>query len=103
QKDGLILLNVDKQGGWQYSNFAWAFGASLQVEGNDGKIHSNLNSPEAIAAMEYLKSFYSATTDGDAVVPIGSMNYSEWATRLGNGQIGMAIAGNDAISNAITQ
>ncbi len=102
QKDGLILLNVDKQGGWQFTNFAWAFGASLQIEGEDGKIHSNLNSAESIAAMQFLKSFYSAA-DGDSVVPIGSMNYSEWATRLGNGQIGMAIAGNDAISNAITQ
>lgn len=103
QKDGLILLNVDKQGGWQFTNFAWAFGAELQVMGDDQKVHSNLNSPEAIAAMEFLKSFYSATSDGDSVVPIGAMNYSEWATRLGNGQIGMAIAGNDAISNAITQ
>lgn len=102
EKDGLIILNVDRNGGWQYSNFAWAFGASLQVEGSDGKFHSNLNSPEAIAAMEYLKSFYSAN-EGDSVVPIGNMNYSEWATRLGNGQIAMAICGNDVISNVITQ
>lgn len=96
--DGLIILNVDKNGGWQYSNYAWAFGAELQVIGEDQKIHANLNSEEAIDAMEFLKSFYD-----NELVPVGNMNYSEWATRLGNGQIGMAIAGNDVISNVITQ
>ncbi|OHE25888.1 MAG: hypothetical protein A2Y45_04215 [Tenericutes bacterium GWC2_34_14] len=96
--DGLIILNVDKNGGWQYSNYAWAFGAELQVVGEDNKVHSNLNSDEAVQAMEFLKSFYDAE-----IVPVGNMNYSEWATRLGNGQIGMAIAGNDVISNVITQ
>lgn len=96
--DGLIVLNVDRNGGWQYSNYAWAFGAELQTIGADQKVHANLNSPEAISAMEFLKSLYT-----NEVVPIGNMNYSEWATRLGNGQIGMAIAGNDVISNVITQ
>ncbi|MDO9628641.1 MAG: extracellular solute-binding protein [Acholeplasmataceae bacterium] len=96
--DGLIILNVDKNGGWQFSNYAWAFGASLQVIGDDGKVHANLNSDESVEAMSFLKSFYD-----DELVPIGNMNYSEWATRLGNGQIGMAIAGNDVISNVITQ
>lgn len=101
-KDGIIILNTDKNGGWQYSNYAWAFGAELQTEGEDGKIHANLNSPEAIESMKFLKSFYTAY-EGDSVVPIGNMNYSEWATRLGNGQIAMAIAGNDVISSVITQ
>lgn len=96
--DGLIILNVDKNGGWQYSNYAWAFGASLQTIETNGTVHANLNSEEAIEAMNFLKSFYD-----DELVPIGNMNYSEWATRLGNGQIGMAIAGNDVISNVITQ
>ncbi len=96
--DGMIILNVDKNGGWQYSNYAWAFGASLETFDANNDVHANLNSPEAIAAMEYLKSFYD-----NELVPIGNMNYSEWATRLGNGQIGMAIAGNDVISNVITQ
>ncbi|MCR3906978.1 MAG: extracellular solute-binding protein [Tenericutes bacterium] len=96
--DGLIILNVDKNGGWQYSNYAWAFGASLQVVDANNVVHANLNSDEAVEAMEFLKSFY----DND-LVPIGNMNYSEWATRLGNGQIAMAIAGNDVISNVITQ
>lgn len=102
EKDGLIILNVDKNGGWQYSNIAWAFGAELQTIDNQGVVHANLNSSEAIDAMEFLKSFYFAN-EGDSVVPVGNMNYSEWATRLGNGQIGMAICGNDVISSAITQ
>lgn len=102
EKDGLIILNVDKNGGWQFSNIAWAFGAELQTIDEDGTVHANLNSAEAIAAMEFLKSFYSAN-EGESVVPVGNMNYSEWATRLGNGQIAMAICGNDVISSAITQ
>ncbi|MFP4187627.1 MAG: ABC transporter substrate-binding protein, partial [Acholeplasmataceae bacterium] len=85
--DGLIILNVDKNGGWQYTNYAWAFGAELQTVDADGRVHDHLNSDEAVEAMEFLKSFY----DND-LVPVGNMNYSEWATRLGNGQIAMAIA-----------
>lgn len=96
--DGLVILNVDKNGGWQYTNYAWAFGADLQVVGDDQKVHANLNSDEAIEAMSFLKTFYD-----DELVPIGNMNYSEWATRLGNGQVAMAIAGNDVISSVITQ
>jgi len=75
-----------------------AFGAELQTVDEDDQVHANLNSDEAVEAMEFLKGFY----DHD-LVPVGNMNYSEWATRLGNGQIGMAIAGNDVISNVITQ
>jgi ABC-type glycerol-3-phosphate transport system substrate-binding protein len=56
--DGLIILNVDKNGGWQYSNYAWAFGAVTSSGGRRSEIHANLNSPEAIEAMEFLKSFY---------------------------------------------
>ena len=52
---GLCLLAKDNAGGWHFSNIAWNFGATLTLE-KDGKFVANVNSPEAIAAMEYVKS-----------------------------------------------
>ena len=45
---GFMVLSANKQGGWQFSNIAWNFGADLQVQEN-GKWVSKLNSPGAIA------------------------------------------------------
>ncbi|GFP78460.1 ABC transporter substrate-binding protein [Clostridium fungisolvens] len=64
-KAGIVLLSKDNSGGWHFSNIAWAFGAKLQVEEN-GKWKSNLNSKEAVAAMQYVKDLkwkYNAVTD----------------------------------------
>ncbi|MDR2827934.1 MAG: extracellular solute-binding protein [Acholeplasmatales bacterium] len=95
-ENGFIVLNADKNGGWQYSNIAWNFGAKLQVEEN-GVWKSNLNSPQAVEAMQFLKNFYL-----EEVAPIGTQNYSSWKTLLGQNKIGMAICGNDVINDAVT-
>ena len=52
---GLCLLAQDNAGGWHFSNIAWCFGAELEEQDADGKWMANLNSPEAVAAMQYVK------------------------------------------------
>lgn len=52
---GLCLLAKDNAGGWHFSNIAWAYGATLVTENEDGTFTANLASDEAIAAMEYVK------------------------------------------------
>lgn len=93
---GLCLLAKDYSGGWHFSNIAWAFGATLYTENEDGTFTANLNSAEAIAAMEYVKSLkweYDVLTEN----PMNE-DWSTGFTQLGTGQAAMYIGANDAVS-----
>ena len=93
---GLVLLAKDNAGGWHFSNIAWAFGATLCTDNGDGTFTSNLNSKEAIAAMEYVKSL---KWDYD-VLTADPLN-EDWGTgftQLGTGNAAMYIAANDAVN-----
>ncbi len=92
---GLCLLAKDNAGGWHFSNIAWAFGATLTLE-KDGKFEANVDSPEAIAAMEYVKSL---KWDYDVLTP--DPTNEDWTTgfaELGTGAAAMYIAANDAVN-----
>lgn len=65
-KAGLVILAADKSGGWQFTEIAWCFGATFQEQDADGKWICNLNSKEAVAAMQFvydLKWKYDAIND----------------------------------------
>lgn len=94
-KAGLCLLAKDNAGGWHWSNIAWDFGAELVKDNGDGTFTSQLNSPEAIAAMEYTKDLkwkYDALTDDPT-----SEDWGTGFTALGTGAAAMYIAANDAV------
>lgn len=93
---GLCLLAKDNAGGWHFSNIAWAFGADLCTDNGDGTYTSNLNSPEAIAAMEYVKSL-----KWDYDILTADPSNEDWGTgftQLGTGGAAMYIAANDAVN-----
>ena len=93
---GLCLLAKDNAGGWHFSNIAWCFGATLTVDNGDGTYTANLNSPEAIAAMEYVKSL-----KWDYDVLTADPTNEDWGTgftQLGTGAAAMYIAANDAVN-----
>ncbi|HWT26560.1 MAG TPA: sugar ABC transporter substrate-binding protein, partial [Mobilitalea sp.] len=80
--------------GWHFSNIAWAFGATLTLV-QDGKFVSNVDSPEAIAAMEYVKSL---RWQYDVLTP--EPTNEDWGSgfaELGTGAAAMYIAANDAV------
>ena len=91
---GLCLLAQDNAGGWNWSNIAWAFGAEL-VTVENGKFVAHLDSPEAIAAMEFTKSLkweYDILTEDPTV--------EGWGTgfaQVGTGNCAMYIGANDAV------
>ncbi|MBR1931960.1 MAG: extracellular solute-binding protein [Lachnospiraceae bacterium] len=93
---GLCLLAKDNAGGWHFSNIAWAFGATLCTENADGTFTSNLDSEEAIAAMEYVKSL---KWDYDVLTadPL-SEDWGTGFTQLGTGNAAMYIGANDAVN-----
>ncbi|WP_310603379.1 ABC transporter substrate-binding protein [Anaerosporobacter sp.] len=93
---GLCLLAKDNAGGWHFSNIAWAFGATLCTPNEDGTYTANLNSPEAIKAMEYVKSL-----KWDYDVLTANPTNEDWGTgftQLGTGNAAMYIGANDAIA-----
>ncbi|HCD46320.1 MAG TPA: sugar ABC transporter substrate-binding protein [Lachnoclostridium sp.] len=92
---GFCLLAKDGAGGWHFSNIAWGFGATFTLE-KDGKYVANVNSPEAIAAMEYVKSL-----KWDYDVLTADPTNEDWGTgfgALGTGTAAMYIAANDAVN-----
>jgi ABC-type glycerol-3-phosphate transport system substrate-binding protein len=96
---GLVVLSSNNTGGWQFSNIAWNFGAELQVQDTSGNWMSNLDSPEAIAALQWIKDM---KWNKEALPEDSSLSYSDWFNFIGTGRAAMAFAGNDAISLPIT-
>lgn len=93
---GLCLLAKDNAGGWHFTNIAWCFGATFETQDADGKWISNINSEEAIAAMNYIKDLkwkYDVLTSDPT-----SEDWGTGFTQLGTGAAAMYIAANDAVS-----
>ncbi len=92
---GFCLLGKDNAAGWHFSNIAWGFGATLTNESN-GKFTANVNTPEAIAAMQYVKDLkwkYDCLT--------ADPTKEDWASgfvNLGTGTAAMYIGANDAVN-----
>lgn len=93
---GFCLLAKDNSGGWHFSNLAWCFGATLCIDNGDGTYTSNINSPEAIAAMKYvydLKWKYDVLTADPT-----SEDWTSGFQQLGTGACAMYIGANDAVN-----
>lgn len=93
---GLVILAKDNAGGWHFSNIAWNFGADLCTTDADGKFVSQLNTPEAVAAMEFVKSL---RWDYNILTP--DPTNEDWGTgfvNIGTGTAAMYIGANDAVN-----
>lgn len=93
---GLCLLAKDNAGGWHFSNIAWSFGATMTIDNGDGTFTADLDSSEAIAAMEYIKSL---KWEYDVLTP--DPTNEDWGTgftAIGTGTAAMYIAANDAVN-----
>ncbi|GBF75732.1 hypothetical protein PA598K_04160 [Paenibacillus sp. 598K] len=53
-KAGFFFPTKNNQGGWMFMNIAWAHGAEFEAQ-VDGKWQAVFNSPEAVAALQYVK------------------------------------------------
>ncbi len=96
---GLILLSSNNNGGWQFSNIAWNFGANLQIQDDQGNWVANLDDPAAIEALEWIKEM---RWEREALPASASLSYGDWYNYIGTNRAAMAIAGNDALSLPIT-
>ena len=92
----LCLLAADAAGGWHFSNIAWTFGAVLETQNAEGKWEANLNSPEAVAAMQYVKDLkwkYDLLTSDPT-----TENWGTGFAQLGTGAAAMYIAASDGVN-----
>ena len=93
---GLCLLAQDNAGGWHFTNIAWTFGAVFEVQDENGKWIAQVDSPEAIAAMEFVKSL-----KWEHDILTSDPTTENWGTgfaQLGTGAAAMYIAANDAVA-----
>ncbi|MDI4649238.1 ABC transporter substrate-binding protein [Cohnella hashimotonis] len=84
-KAGFFLPTKNGQGGWQFMNIAWSFGAEFEKQA-DGKWTAVFNSPEAVAALQYVKDLkwkYKVLTDNNLV------DVSDLFRMIGTDQVGM--------------
>ena len=93
---GFCLLAMDGGGGWHYSNIAWNFGATLETYEN-GRWIAHLNSPECVAAMEYVRDL--KWNDDCLTADPTQENWGSGMTQLGTGGAAMYFGANDAVDN----
>ena len=91
---GFCMQASDGGGGWHWSNIAWNFGAELCIPNDDGTYTSNINTPEAIAAMEWVQKMVQdkCVTDDPT-----QENWGTGFDRIGTSTAAMYIAANDAV------
>lgn len=95
-KAGICILAKDYAGCWQYEQIAMNFGATLCIPNGDGTYKANLDSKDAIAAMNYIKDLkwkYDVLT--------ADPSNEDWNTgfaALGKGEAAMYIGANDAVN-----
>lgn len=86
---GLAVLSSNQNGGWQFSNLAWNFGATLQEKTADGKWVSHLDSDDCVRALEG----YMTMKQEDLLAPGVTLPYSDWYKLIGTGSVAMCFAG----------
>lgn len=93
---GFCLIADDILGSVQFFNLAWNFGATdLMIQEADGSYKANLDSDEAIEAMEFVKDLrwkYDVLTENPTLE-----NYNTGYEHLANGTAAMYLGANDAV------
>ena len=94
---GILICSANKNGGWQFSNMAWNYGATLQYKDDNGKVISNLASDEAVEALSWIQRM---KQDG-YLLDNNSVVYDQWYNDI-ESKVAMAIVGSDVLHLAAT-
>jgi ABC-type glycerol-3-phosphate transport system substrate-binding protein len=93
-KAGFFFPTKNNQGGWQFMNIAWSYGAEFEMQVN-GKWQAVFNSPEAAQALQYVKDLkwkYNVLPDNVLV------DLSDMYRLFGTDQVGMSLAAADGMN-----
>lgn len=95
---GILICSANKNGGWQFSNMAWNYGAELEIIDGSGKVKANLDCDGAIKALEWIKKM----KQDDLLLQSPSVTYDQWYNAIDE-KVAMAIVGSDVLQLAQTQ
>ena len=84
-KAGFGLATINNQGGWHTINIAWAHGTEFLSRSEDGTYTSTMNSPETVAAYEWVKKMRAAKVFPDNP----NLQAADLQTMYGAGQLAM--------------
>lgn len=95
---GFFMPTSNKNGGWQLTNIAWNFGATIEQQDSTGKWYASLASDEMVKALTWLKDM---KADGYLLKNLNIV-YDDWYSKIGS-QVAMAIVGSDVVQLAKTK
>ncbi len=94
-KPGFIFPTANNNGGWQFTQIAWSYGANFMEKGSDGKWKAVFNSPEAAEALQWIKALKWKYN----VLPANTLiDYTELYKTFGTGGGSMVIGAGDTPS-----
>lgn len=98
-KAGFAMPTINNQGGWRFTPIAWNFGVDFMEQDSDGKWQATFNTPEAVAALQWLKdmkwkhnAFYE-----NVLIDGGKIN-----SAFGAGEVAMTLAESGSTSSFIS-
>ena len=94
---GMFICSANKNGGWQLSNMAWNYGATLEKQNASGKWASNLTDPGMVSALNWIQKMKQDQLIYEGV----AIAYDDWPSAIGE-KVAMAIVGSDIIHLAKT-
>lgn len=97
-KAGFVLPTADRSGGWLFTCLAWSFGADFMEKDTNGKWKATFNTPEAAAALQFVKDM---KWKHDILPATSLIDNTEWYKILGTGNAGMTFAASAYPANQI--
>ena len=97
-KPGFVIPTANKSGGWLFTCLAWSFGADFMEKDLDGNWKATFNTPEAIAALQFVKDM---KWKYDILPSNTLIDSGEWQKIFGTGTAGITFAAGEYPSSAV--
>ena len=98
-KPGFVFPSSNNAGGWMFMPIAWSYGVEFMKQGDDGKWKATFNSPEAAAALQYIKDL---KWKYDVLPPNTLVDDTEMYKVFGTGNASMIISAGDVARYLVT-
>ncbi len=95
-KPGMAVPTASNVGGWLFTPIAWSYGVDFMEEQPDGKWKATFDTPEAVAALQYIKDL---KWKYDVLPSNTLINYEEYFKTFGTEQVGIVISAGDIPRN----
>lgn len=98
-KPGIAFPTASNYGGWIFTPLAWSYGVTFMEQDSDGKWKATFDTPEAVAALQYIKDL---KWKYDVLPSSTIVTGDDYYKSFGTGNAGMIIAAGD-VPNVLAQ